>query len=302
MFNLHYRCSPKGRVLDVEKWNDLLYCSLLYWTRWRWVTIFIKVEPITGFQIFQLFFQRCFVKSTQKHLNFADAKSNKPKCYKTKRESENVTWLKFLDEQKSMKSCGAVYTNKKNVKRMNLFQRLNEVKKFKIFLFAQRANTRKQASSSDAFWRQQSRTAQARGDRMTCQWADNQQLYNCPTMTSWAHRGSLSKRRQLVLSSLTTRPPLFSPSLGPRSLTLRVSFPCICSPPVCIIRSVTSLSLATTTWTPEHPFFSTNCCPNTSSDITCVLGGGSRLSHTVFPPKGLLLSGQGGCSRRPYQG
>ena len=28
----------------------------------------------------------------------------------------------------------------------------------------------------------------------------------------------------------------------------------------------------------------------------------SRLPHTVFPPKGLLLSGQGGCSRRPYQG
>ena len=28
----------------------------------------------------------------------------------------------------------------------------------------------------------------------------------------------------------------------------------------------------------------------------------SRLPHTVFPPEGLLLSGQGGCSRRPYQG
>ena len=28
----------------------------------------------------------------------------------------------------------------------------------------------------------------------------------------------------------------------------------------------------------------------------------SRLRHTVFPPEGLLLSGQGGCSRRPYQG
>ena len=123
-------------------------------------------------------------------------------------------------------------------------------------------------------WRQQSRTAQACGDRMTCQCADDQQLYNCPTMTSWAHRGSLSKRRELVLSSLPTRPPLFS-GLGPQSLTLRVSFPCICSPPVCIIRSVTSLSLATTTWTPEHPFFSTNCYPNTSSNITCVLGGGS---------------------------
>ena len=33
---------------------------------------------------------------------------------------------------------------------MNHFQRLNEVKELKIFFFAQRANTRKQASSSDA--------------------------------------------------------------------------------------------------------------------------------------------------------
>ena len=52
--------------------------------------------------------------------------------------------------------------------------------------------------------------------------------------------------------------PPFSPILRPRSLKFRVSFPCICSPPVCITRSVTSLSLATTTCTPEHPiFFST---------------------------------------------
>ena len=65
--------------------------------------------------------------------------------------------------------------------------------------------------------------------------------------TSRAHRGSLSNRRELVLSSLPTRPPLFSPSLGPQSLTVRVSFPCICSPPGCVICSVTSLSLATTT-------------------------------------------------------
>ena len=33
-------------------------------------------------------------------------------------------------------------------------------------------------------------------------------------------------------------PPFFS---RPRSQKLRVSFPCVCSPPVCIIRSVTSL-------------------------------------------------------------
>ena len=124
-------------------------------------------------------------------------------------------------------------------------------------------------------WRQQPRTAQASGAWMTRQHTEDRQLYNRTFPTSRAHRGSLSKRRELVLSSLPTRPPLFSPSLGPQSLTLRVSFPCICSPPVCIICSATSLSLATTTWTPEHPCFSTHCYPNASSDITCVLGGGS---------------------------
>ena len=36
-----------------------------------------------------------------------------------------------------------------NINRMNHFQRLNEVKELKIFFFAQRANTRKQAWSSD---------------------------------------------------------------------------------------------------------------------------------------------------------
>ena len=160
---------------------------------------------------------------------------------------------------------------------MNHFQRLNEVKWLKIFFFAQRANTRKQASSKrllpcDAL----APTAQNRASAwMTRQHTEDRQLYNRRFPTSRAHRGSLSKRRELVLSSLPTRPPLFSPSLGPQSLTLRVSFPCICSPPVCIICSVTSLSLATTTWTPEHPFFSTHCYPNASSDITCVLGGGS---------------------------
>ena len=133
--------------------------------------------------------------------------------------------------------------------------------------------------------------------------AADQQLYNRTALTSWAHRGSLSKRRELVLSSLLTPPP-FSPTLGPRSLKLRVSFPCICSPPVCIIHSVTSLSSAPATCTPEHPFFSTHCYPNTYHPMTHVSleEAPSRLQHTVFPPDGLLLSGQGGCSRRPYQG
>ena len=51
-------------------------------------------------------------------------------------------------------------------------------------------------------WRQQPRNAQARGARVTRQHAEDQQLYNRTSLTSWAHRGSLSKRRELVLSSL----------------------------------------------------------------------------------------------------
>ena len=147
--------------------------------------------------------------------------------------------------------------------------------KWKSGKFSFSRNARLHGSRHQAApWRQRSRTAQARNDRMTRQRAEDQQLYNRPTLTSWAYRGSLSKRRELVLSSLPTHPACFCWFSAPRSLTLRASFPCICSPPVCIIRSVTSPSLATTTWTPEHPFFSTHCCPNTSSNITCVLGGG----------------------------
>ena len=37
----------------------------------------------------------------------------------------------------------------------------------------------------------------------------DQQLYNRTALTSWAHRGSLSKQRELVLSSLPTPPPFF---------------------------------------------------------------------------------------------
>ena len=88
--------------------------------------------------------------------------------------------------------------------KMNHFQRLNKVKELKIFFFAQRANTRSRHQAGDRChampWRQQSRTVQARGDRMTRHHAGDQQLYNRMYLTSRAHRGSLSKRRELVLS------------------------------------------------------------------------------------------------------
>ena len=189
--------------------------------------------------------------------------------------------------------------------KMNHFQRLNEVKELKMFFFARRTNTRKQASSRRPMpWRQQSRTAQARGAQTSCLSAEDQRLYNRTSLTSRAHRGSLSKRRELVLSSLPTS-PLFSPILGPRprSLKFRVSFPCICSPSVCIIRSGTSLSLTTTTWTPEHPFFLTHCYPNTLSGITCVLGGGSfPVTSHGFSSRGVAAVRARRLFRRPYQG
>ena len=79
-------------------------------------------------------------------------------------------------------------------------------------------------------------------------------------------------------------PPFFFADSRPPISKVRVLFPGICSPTVGIIRSITSLSLATTTWAPEHPFFSTHCYPSTSSFITCVLGGGSYpvTAHGLF--------------------
>ena len=87
--------------------------------------------------------------------------------------------------------------------------------------------------------------------------------------------GPCPSEESLCCPACPPPPFFFFADSRPPSLKLRVSFPCMCSPPVCIIRSVISLSLATTTWTPEHPFFSTHCYPNTLSDSTCVLGGGS---------------------------
>ena len=91
--------------------------------------------------------------------------------------------------------------------KMNHFQRLNEVKE----LFSFSCNARIHGSRHRAGdrchampWRRQSRTAQARGERMTRQRAEDQQLYNRMSLTSRAHRGSLSKRIELVLSSLPT--------------------------------------------------------------------------------------------------
>ena len=188
---------------------------------------------------------------------------------------------------------------------MNHFQRLNEVNELKFF-FAQRVYTRSRHRAGDRYhampWRQQSRTAQARGDRMTRHHAEDQQLYNRMYLTSRAHRGSLSKQRELVLSSLTPPPPFFADS-RPRSLKVVSHF------------LVFALQLYVS-YVQSHHFpllqphelqsirFSRLTAIRTHHPISHVSLGEapSRLPHTVFPPKGLLLSGQGGCSRRPYQG
>ena len=87
--------------------------------------------------------------------------------------------------------------------------------------------------------------------------------------------GPCPSEESLCCPACPPPPPFFFADSRPPISKVRVIFPCICSPTVCIIRSITSLSLATTTWTPEHPFFSTHCYPSTASDITCVLGRGS---------------------------
>ena len=178
------------------------------------------------------------------------------------------------------------------------------MKELNIFFFAQRANTRKQASSRRPMpWRQQSSTAQARGAQMSCLSAEDQRLYNHTSLTSRAHRGSLSKWWELVLSSLPTRPPFFRRFSAPGLLSCVSHFLVFA-----LHLYVWYVQSHHFPWLQPHELQSIR-----SSRLTAIrthhpvshvsLGEApSRLPHTVFPPEGLLLSGQGGCSRRPYQG
>ena len=167
---------------------------------------------------------------------------------------------------------------------MNYFQRLNDVKKLKNFFFAQRTNTRKQASNRqplpcDAMVPAVQNQAGARCPDWTRQrcaqqtrqrWA--QQTSSYITTLPWPPGlivGPCPSEESLCCPAIAPPPPLFADSRPPVS-KVHDSFPCICSPPVCIIRSVTSPSLATTTCTPEHPFFSTHCYPNTYYPMTKV--------------------------------
>ena len=202
------------------------------------------------------------------------------------------------------KKLGKIIT--KLWKIMNHFQRLNEVKELKIFFFVQRANTRSRHRAGNRChampWRQQCRTAQARGERMTRHHAEDQQLNNCLYLTSRDHRGSLSKRRELVLSSLPTRPPFFRRFSAPVSKV------------VCLI----SLYLLSTCMyhTFSHITFLGYNHMNSRASVfldsllsehiiryhMCLWGGSFQVTAHGFPPKGLLLSGKRDCSRRPHQG
>ena len=180
---------------------------------------------------------------------------------------------------------------------MNHIQRLNEVKELKIFFFAQRANTRKQASRGrplpcdDLAPTVQSRTGAHCPDLTRQRRAQKTSSYI--TVRPWPPGliiGPCSSERACAVQLAHPPPPPFSPILGPRSLKLCVSFPCICSPPVCIIRSVTSLSSATTTCTPDHPFSRlTAIRTHHPMSHVSLREAPSRLQHMVFPPEGLCF-------------
>ena len=83
--------------------------------------------------------------------------------------------------------------------------------KWKCWKFSFSRNARIHGSRHRAAmpWHQQSRTAQARGDRMTCQCADDQQLYNCPTMTSWSSWVLVQAKRACAVQLAHPPSPVF---------------------------------------------------------------------------------------------
>ena len=108
-------------------------------------------------------------------------------------------------------------------RKMNHFQRLNEVKELKIFFFAQRENTQKKASSrrplpcdtlaptvqncAGAQCSERTRQRCAQQTRQRCTQKTSSYRYIRTFLTFRAHRGSLPKRRELELSSLPPPPP-----------------------------------------------------------------------------------------------
>ena len=103
------------------------------------------------------------------------------------------------------------------------------------------------------------------------------QLYNCTALTSWAHRRSLSKRRELVLSSLPTPPPpfFFADSRPPVSKVACLISLYLLS--TCMYHTFSHISFLG--YNHMHPrasvLLDSLLSEHISSDDTCVLGGGS---------------------------
>ena len=177
---------------------------------------------------------------------------------------------------------------------MNHFQRLTEVKVLKIFFFAQHVNVSADQNRPCAW-----RLDHATGVSAVC--AQQTSKYVTSLLNVVSPSWVLKSNEALRCSACPPPPPPPSQILG--SLLNFVShILLLCSSPIRVTHSFITL---------PHAFHSNtlsrSICysPNTLCDVTRSLRGGSslsRLCHTVFPPKGLLLSGQGGCSRRPQQG
>ena len=191
---------------------------------------------------------------------------------------------------------------------MNHFQRLNEVKELKIFFFAQRANTRKQATSRRSLpcdaW---APTAQNRASAVRERHVSTQKTGSYITERSRLPGlivGPCPSEESLCCPACPPPPPpSFSQILGPRSLKC-VSYFLVFA----LQLYVSYVGSHHFPWQQPHELqsirFSRLTAIRAHHPISHVSLGEapSRLTLTVFPPEGLLLSGQGGCSRRPYQG
>ena len=124
---------------------------------------------------------------------------------------------------------------------------------------------------------------------MTRQHTEDRQLYNRTFPTSRAHRGSLSKRRELVLSSLPTRrPPFFFADSRPPvpKVSVFISLYLLSN---CMYHTFDHITFLGYNHMNSRAFvLSTHCYLSTSSDITCVLGGGSfPVTSHGFSSKGV---------------
>ena len=114
--------------------------------------------------------------------------------------------------------------------------------------------------------------------------AADQQLYNCTSLTSWVHRGSLSKQRELVLSSLPPPPPF-------RRFSAKVA--CLFSLHLlstCMYNTFSHITFLGYNHMNSRAsvFLNSLLSEHISSDDTCVLGGGSfPVTTHVFSSRGV---------------